>query len=230
MIRSLPIASSSRMPGVHWCAVHTAPVGAENPIPPAQATSRYSWMSPVGAENVIRPSGEGRCISRPVVSHRLTTVAHLVRPRVGSCVCAATTSPLIAKIGLTHSIASIHSSCPQGRMRFSAPTGFRAAGINASSPTAPALARVACARNGPFWAPLCRPLRACRVGGCSPAPHTFDGAAQPPRLEYARGCHGPTGSSGPARAVGTHIQPPMMWWNGFTGLPGPYERIQCHMQ
>jgi hypothetical protein len=121
MIRSLPIASSSRMPGVHWCAVHTAPVGAENPIPPAQATSRYSWMSPVGAENVIRPSGEGRCISRPVVSHRLTTVAHLVRPRVGSCVCAATTSPLIAKIGLTHSIASIHSSCPQGRMRFSAP-------------------------------------------------------------------------------------------------------------
>ena len=29
---------------------------------------------------------------------------------------------LIAKIELTHSIASIHSSCSQGRMRFSAPT------------------------------------------------------------------------------------------------------------
>ncbi len=76
---------------------------------------------PVGAENVIRPSGEGRCILRPVVPHRATTVAHLVRPRVGSCVCAATTSPLIAKIELTHSIASIHSSCSQGRMRFRHP-------------------------------------------------------------------------------------------------------------
>jgi hypothetical protein len=31
---------------------------------------------------------------------------------------------------------------------------FRTVGINASSPTAPALARVACARNGPIWAPL----------------------------------------------------------------------------
>jgi hypothetical protein len=78
----------------------------------------------VGAEKVIRPSGEGRCISRPVVSHRRTTVAHLIRPRVGSCACAATTSPLIAKIELTHPIASIHSSCSQGRMRFSAPTGL----------------------------------------------------------------------------------------------------------
>ena len=80
-------------------------------------------MVAVGAENVIRPSGEGRCIWRPIVSHRRTTVAHLVRPRVGSCVCAARTSPLIAKIELTHSIASIYSSCSQGRMRFSAPTG-----------------------------------------------------------------------------------------------------------
>ena len=80
----------------------------------------------VGAEKVIRPSGEGRCISRPVFSPRRTTVAHLVRPRVGWCIYAATRSPLIAKIELTHSIASIHSSCSQGRMRFSAPTGFPA--------------------------------------------------------------------------------------------------------
>ena len=58
-----------------------------------------------------------------VVSQRRTTVAHLVRPRVGSCVCAARTSPLLTKIELTHSITSIHSSRSQGRMSFSAPTG-----------------------------------------------------------------------------------------------------------
>jgi len=58
----------------------------------------------VGAENVIRPSGEGRCISRPVVSHRRRTVAHLVRPRVGSSIYAARTSRLIAKIEVTNSI------------------------------------------------------------------------------------------------------------------------------
>jgi len=48
-----------------------------------------------------------------------------LRPRVGSCVCAARTTPLIAKIELAHSIASIRSSCSQGWMSFSAPTGFR---------------------------------------------------------------------------------------------------------
>ena len=39
-----------------------------------------------------------------------------------ACGCTARTIPLIAKIELTHSIASIHSSCSQGRMRFSTPT------------------------------------------------------------------------------------------------------------
>ena len=39
-----------------------SPVGAENPIPPAQATSRYSWMSPPRTSVRRMPARSGSAI------------------------------------------------------------------------------------------------------------------------------------------------------------------------
>jgi hypothetical protein len=92
---SLPTGSAGRaeLPQGVAGAIHDLAGRQKGPFLVGEHSRALGPLKPVGAENVIRPSGEGRCISRPIVSHRRTTVAHLVRPRVGSCVCAATNVP-----------------------------------------------------------------------------------------------------------------------------------------
>jgi hypothetical protein len=171
--------------------------------------SGQGHLLPVGAEKVIRPSGEGQCISRPVVSHRRTTVAHLVRPRVGSCVCAATTSPLIAKIELTHSIASIHSSCSQGRMRFSAPTGCFAVIALSAALVSLRLSRVLTSTSSHLWSPR----RGSPARQSLPAPTGRSGA--PPRQLFGRWA----ASAGQRHCSQPHGMPPLQPLQPLRRLP-----------